>query len=753
MSDGRECYNDFIRAGFRVDNFQIVILGTADEALTQSVFAALPGLLRDHLPKIVPNHVNLGVEITGLLYIPATVNQIDDANKRRRTAMLLEDVNMLSTSLGAKHFNRIVAYQNIQYMSERFYPGLNEEERVEFLFQMLAHLFLVHEQGERFFDKIGSESGIFSLGAASVYYNREQHKSYELRRLTEKLLAEFKSAENADKGYSEVCAVEILTDEAVSAESVSNRLQEGCGSLNIDIRKMDEQADPHPVWDLFRSDLLPLYYRKFLRYMPARLMRFMQSLSYVLLARYADVIKRNRDEAVERMRMLIKGAYRRILIDPAARYATIAQLESFFEAAKTRLEKKRSEIEPLLREIVPVPDYLRNDYTKCMSGEEADKPSAIMDKIKLNLKREPIVLSLVVRCFLLGIMLVFTFVPLLHMLSPRIVNLGGATAIEWLGIPVLFFMPLIVEFFIKLRRHFKRLRRLKYRLLAANILAVNHRLSKLLTDGLHEFYNALESECDTQLKLLGEFRGMLSPRDFVCGETLLPQTMFNQPLMGGSFCGEKFIDDETTTEAAVRVSGGTLRISELRHDELTALLKTAFRSPAMAETADLGAGGDVRESAGRLVAALDSHFMPQLQIEATEDIGSMLRQLNGKVKTDVLVRMAGINGMLIYKKSANKPVLRIAVDTGTFAGMYIMQDSVTKDYAMLTTWQRLPAGIISQQVCNCTLEPLPELSFGDKLALYYGFYRKRDLAYTIAGIPVRIHRDEMDDLHHKIMEG
>ena len=178
VEDGRECYNGFTKAGYSINNFQIVILGAANERLSQTAFAPLPGLIRDYLPKIVSDHANLGVEVTGVLFIPSTINQLDDVHERERAAMLLEDVNMLSSTIGARHFNRVVAYQDVQYKGARFYPGLSEEERTELLFQILSHLFLIGERSERLFDKVGQESGVFSLGAASVYYSSEQPKSY-----------------------------------------------------------------------------------------------------------------------------------------------------------------------------------------------------------------------------------------------------------------------------------------------------------------------------------------------------------------------------------------------------------------------------------------------------------------------------------------------------------------------------------------------------------------------------------------------
>ena len=753
VADGRDCYNSFIKAGYPVNNFQIVILGAADEKLSQTVFAPLPGLIRDYLPRIVSDHANLGVEMTGILFVPSTINQLDDIHEREHAAMMLEDVNMLSETLGARHFNRVIAYQDVQYKGVRFYPGLSEEERTELLFQILSHLFLVGERSERLFDKIGQESGIFSLGAASVYYSSEQHKSYELKRLLDKLLAEFKEKANTDEEYAFKSVREILDENAVSPDSVSKRLTEGCGSLDIDLKKMLGEADPHPVWDLFRSDLIPAYYKKFLKYTPARLTRFMQSLSYVLRKGRADMIRKNRTNAAIGIKELLRSAYKKILLDKAAKYATISQLESFFKQAKEHLGELRTKVVLTLQEIVPVPDYLRHDYDKCLLDEEGNKPSAIMDKIRKNLKKEPIVLSVVVRCFLLGILLVFTIIPLLRVLSPKVINLGEIATIEWLWIPVIFFLPLIIAFFIKLRRHFKRIKRLKYRLLAATLLAVNKRLSQFLMDEEGAFYDELAAECSAQLKLLEKFRELLHSHDVKSGDLLIPETKFNQPLIGGAFCGEKLIDDESATEAEIRVGDESLRLSGLEKKDLLTLLKAAFCLPEALSAADLGDGQDVGGHAEELVGVFDGQFAPQLQITSADDIGSMLRLLDGKVNLEALVKMAGVNGMLFSKAKDNLAVVRITNAPGTFAECKVMSEPDTKDYALYTTWQKLSVGISAPLVCNCQLDTLPDLSFSDKLSLYYGYYRRKDLSYTLAGSPVRISRDDMDKLDKQIIGG
>lgn len=752
VSDGRNCYNTFIKEGYKVGNFQIVIFGTADEKFSQQVFAPLAGVLRDNLPRIIADHANLGVEITGVLFIPNTVNQIDNVQERTNVAMLLENLNMLNERLGARHFNHIVAYQDVQYKGVRFYPGLNPEQRTEFLYQILTNLFFVSEKSERLFDKIGSDNGIYSLGVASIYYNSEQHHAYELKHLLDKLIAEFKNEENFSQDYANKLVREVLKEDVLNTDEISARLREECSSTDVDLKKMEGEADPHPVWDLFRSDLIPSYYHKFLKYMPARLMAFMQSLSYILLTRFSGILRDNRKKAVGKFIPLLHSLHRKVFLDSSANYATIAQVESVFKAAKEYLTNKRESVKLVSHEIVPVPKYLRNDYDKCETAGESNKPSDIIENIKKNLKKEPIVLSLIVRCYLLGILLVFTIIPVLRVLSPKVINLGEIATIEWLWIPVLFFLPLIIEFFIKLRRHFKRIKRLKYRLLAATLLSVNKRLSKSLMEEQGTFYDELVKECDAQLELLAKFRESMKVPEATAGKGVIPQTTFNQPLLGGSFCGEKLLEEDSVSEAEIRVKDEVLRLSDLKSEDLIGLLKKSFRQPETLDTIDLSDDKEPPVHAEAFVSVLSKLFAPELLIHTAENAGAMLSLLGQNVNVSPWEKMAGVNGMLFSVSSNNKPVLRITNVPRMLEGMSIINDEATADYAILTCWQKIIPCIQSQLVCNCSLEQLPKLSFADKLSLYYGYYRQRDLAYALAGTPVRIPKEEMDKLDKELKE-
>lgn len=756
VSEGRTCNNHFIKAGYSRENFQIAILGAANEALTQSVFAPLPGLLRDAFPKIVADHSNLGIDITGFLFIPNTINQEDDTEKRQKAALLLESVNTLTERLEGSHFSRVVAYQDVQNVSNLFYPGLTTEQRTELLFQMLVSQYYCSEQSDSVFDSLASGGGVFSLGTASIHYDSVQHCRFALCQLIQKLLDTFKDKDLADSEYSRNHVKSMFDSAPIDADTVEKTLRGGCNSADVDLRKMDAEADPHPVWDLFCSDLFPRYYRKYLKYMPARLVRYMQSLSYALLSKYSVIIRKNRKTVADTFCQMLKSHYRAIYKDEAARYATIAQMESFFAEVKNWVLEARKEVQQVLLEIVPIPRYLRNDYEKCQADEDGNSSSAILDKLKKNLKKEPVVLSLLVRCFLLGILLVFTIIPVLRVLSPNVINLGELATIEWLWIPVLFFLPLIIELFIKLRRHFKRIKRLKYRLLAVTLLHVNKQLSAFLYEEKLTLYDSVTEECDRQAERLSAFRDALSGEDdSESTASPLPVTSFNQDILDGEFCGQKMILDPTVIEASIVVKESKVRLSQLGTGDLASLLKRSFLEEEVVKAADLSDDAPVEVHAKDFVKAQEILYRPKLSINTASDIGSMLMLLGKDIDLSPLQKMAGVNGMLFSTPVDGSPMLRIQnVKTSLmFGNVKTSADDFIPDYAFLTNWKKLGNGFFSEAICNCSLEPLPDLSFADKLTLYYAYYRRRDLSYTLAGTPIRIPKEDMDKLDKQIIGG
>ena len=281
---------------------------------------------------------------------------------------------------------------------------------------------------------------------------------------------------------------------------------------------------------------------------------------------------------------------------------------------------------------------------------------------------------------------------------------------------------------------------------------MNKRLSKSLMEEQGTFYDELVKECDVQLELLAKFRESMKVPEATAGKGVIPETTFNQPLLGGSFCGEKLLEEDSLSEAEIRVKGEVLRLSCLKSEDLIGLLKNSFRQPETLDTIDLSDDKEPPVHAEAFVSVLSKLFAPELLIHTAESAGAMMSLLGQNVHVTPWEKMAAVNGMLFSVSSNNKPVLRITNVPQLLEEMSIVNDEATADYALLTYWQKIIPCIQSQLVCNCSLEQLPKLSFADKLSLYYGYYRQRDLAYSLAGTPVRIPKEEMDQLDKQLKE-
>lgn len=768
VKEGQQCFNRFSQAGYVMGNFQIAVLGNALEDTSIQLFAPLPGLIRDYFHRIAFGHANRGVEITGFLFVSGKINQLALVARREKIAMLLESVNLLASRQGgANNYDRVVAYQGTQYTGNRYYAELDESRRKELLFEYLCACYLGGSKAEKLFDRIdGGEGGLFALGAASAAYDSDHHKSLVLKMLLSPLLEQFKKdfeTGNHDDAYSRAAVPRAFRPERagdpepLEPDEISSRLQEGCNALDVDLRKMEGKANPHPVWDLFMTELFPSYYRKYLKYMPARVLSFLEHFSYTLTVKFSRTIRLNLARLDKAFRQRVRSLYARVFPDPGCPFATIAQMESVFKEADTYFGTFRAGVERQDLEIVPVPQYLRADYERSRvdAGEE-DNPAIdrLLDKFKKVLRNEPVILSDFVRCFLLGIVCVFTGIPVLRLLSPKVINLGEVARLEWIWVVVLFLLPVTIEFLFRVRRHFKRVKRLKYRMLATKLLAVNRQLSLFLYEQMDAFYAGLQKECTDQLARLGEFRSLLKAEG-PAAKMLLPTTLFNQPLLDGSFQSQALVRDSRSFEGLLLYDGRKVRVSDLAEDALLKLLRQAFNQRETAQAADLSErpADELPAAAAGLVAELSRSFLPQLSFQTADDMGLLLQLSGQKVDLQPLIRMAGLNGMLFSVSDQNKPVVKICHKPDSLDSVLAMADSKISDYIFWITWQRLSRKLDARAICHCDLRELPEPDFADKVALYYVYYRKKAPVYHLFDHVVKVDVKDMVAIDQLIEEG
>lgn len=763
LAEGKKCFNGIQQKGHAFSDFQVCIIGDVQDPLTRSVYHVLPSLLRDRRGAIFSSHVVRGFEVTGILYLSSTLHQEPSDKIRNSCALFLEELNTLSSELPGRNFNNLLVCQDVQFRDQRFYPQLKDDEVAHLVFQYIVTIFFCGHSERKIFD-YGNHSGrnIFSAGAASVYYNSGQHKEESLHTLLTGLIAEFKKDDRYDTDFSATMARSIFTDDLVSAGTVMDKVRQGCSSVEVDLKRMEEEADPHPVWDMFKSMLYTKYYLDFLKYLPARLVAFMETLSYYLRNKYGRRMLENVGRMKAALKEVLSQCEEKVLSDKRIKYPTLAQLTSFYEELKDHLNSRRKEICMQEADIIPVPEYLKKDYEHVRAGSRENTPKVIIDNLRKMLKSEPIVMSLSNRCFFLGIMLVFTLLPVLDVLSPGVINVGDVMEYKWIWIPVIFLLPFFVEFVIRLRRHFLRVRREKYRLLASILYEINLELAKRQMTLADQVYVDLLDECDRHMAKIEDIRKHLSVAEQENIPLALPETMFNQSLTKGSFMDRKLLSDESAVEAKVHLEKEDKRISQLSSDDNLYLLKVFCSDTDNLGIARIGCPYEEPQlisASEAFNASLKAMLGGKLLLKAFRNTGSMLMNLKDAFDLDAFRKMAGMNGMLVSGAGKDVKVLRttedevrrVFPDTVGYSTA-CCPENCTEPFIFLSAVQELAEGLKSNALCNVHGLDVSEMNFALLMTMYYAYYREMNLSFSLAGRPVPVTKNELSVLE-KTMGG
>jgi hypothetical protein len=230
------------------------------------------------------------------------------------------------------------------------------------------------------------------------------------------------------------------------------------------------------------------------------------------------------------------------------------------------------------------------------------------------------------------------------------------------------------------------------------------------------------------------------------GDLLIPCTLFNQPLFGGTFQDERMVSDQNVPNVNIHVGNDYLHISELQVQNYLFLLKMLFKEKSEAIVA-LASG-----EKALIIAAFREFLKPRLLIETSASLGMMLSQLGNRFSLIPLLKMAGLNGMLAPSPSVMPPVCKMTEAPASLCEAWsVIDDPSIPDFALVTTYKKL-TGIQSEIVCHCSLDPLPTLTIADKLSLYYRYFRRQEIDYAIAGHQLCISSDEMSVLDEKVKQ-
>ncbi|MDR1161706.1 MAG: hypothetical protein LBK45_05150 [Tannerellaceae bacterium] len=738
---GRACYEFFQQEGYVISNFQICIVGNAAEERTRSSFQLLPALLRELIPSIQGEYVHHGVEIAGLLLASYKLLYLP-GEERSQCALFLEELNTLTYELGNNYYNRIVIYQEIQRPDQRYYSELDSRQLQELLFQYLLHLYYIEKDKTKILDKQPA-NGFYALGVASLYYDSGEHKEATLYKLLVKMITELKDPENLSVEQAEAFALEKFPRERIAGDEILKKLQAGCNGPGIDIRDLEGEPDPHPVWHFNRVKLYLSYYLDYLAYLPARASGFTRMYARLLSGKLLLKIQKNREEAFEKTKSILQQ-FGELFSCPYIRFTTFAQVKEALNVLKRRLEEEKKKIEARSlheqKEIVDVPAYLKTYYDACKAEPEQYSEKELLNRMKATLQSEPTLLSLLSRCFLLGTVSIFVVIPLLREISPFLIDLGDVAKHEVLWIVFFFFLPFVL-YGMRFRRRFLFVRKQKRIVLARALVSVQAKASVALYSEAKTFYDQMIQACDDTWKQYEIVMENITAHKTDRPRLDIPATLFHQPLIEGAFENRNVLMDEKAIELEVVFRNSLKKVSSLIKDDYLNLLKELFTDPDHSPL------------------LIDSKQFKELTgeklIQCRER--NISRLLNDVIKKDArslditpLVSMAGINGIITATTDKKGMIIRcpekiIALFDTSLPEWQEDTAYRTEPCLFVTIWCKAENKLNIKQFCN--KEELdsfhPEkIPFSTLLTCLFAQYKQKNNRYGVAGkkVPVAMER-------------
>ena len=767
ISKGRNCYDFFQDKGFTINNLQVCIIGTATEQVTRTTFHLIPSMLREFMSSIQSEYVHRGIEITGLLYVPHNMNHAPE-RERAECALFIEEMNTIVEKLDVDTYSRIVVCQNIQRPDNgaRFYSELNEEQQTAYIFQLLLHIYYQDEKQTKIFDSRGLDrTGYYSLGAASIYYDSREHKEQKALALLARLTEMVKDPSYVFEDDTENMVTSRFPKASIAAETTLERLKENCQGLNVDLKTLEAQPNPHPINDFYKAGLYVSYYMDYLKFMPARALEFVRLYSYMLTKKLFGQIKENKLRLKEHFDTILKQ-YNMIFAEEDYKYPTFPQLKAALEELKKRFGKEKEQVERVLvreeQAVFEIPEYLSVYFNKFKSEDTETSLKDIAEKMKEKLKWEPTVMSTLNRSFLLGTVMVFVLLPLLSHLSPFIINLGDVDKYSYLWIGVIFLLPFAYQLFVRLHRHFLSICNSKRMMLAKSLVEVRQKTSAMLCREAADFYAMMIKACDDEIKKYQAIEDNLSVKRQRESNAELPHTFFNQPLIDGSFGGKKMLLKDDVMGDDIVLNGMTMSLSKFRDNDYFNLLNGIFKNP---DTYLFSVTGEdeaaIEQKITLTLEKIRSLLYEKLKIDDEQCLTKVINEIQQKddkaVELIPLFRMAGVNGVITDSASERGYVIRsynklLHLPKEASDAIYFENDKDAKPFVFVTTWSRpYPNKLSAKAICDTqaslSKEPLP---FSTMLTCLYAQYKKKDNNYCVAGIKTPITTDELRQLESNI---
>lgn len=564
----------------------IVVLGDITEDFTRIVFPAIAGLLQKEKGRILPHHIHQGMEVIGMLYIPSDINT-REVNIRKSMQRTLREIDVQNRVNDIRGYDHMMFYQDVQNRTECSYPILNDEQLASYLVQCLVHLYLACNDSHPLLSGTTSADVFyFSMGATSVHYDTDNEDRKGRQILATEFIKNLKSEGDNEK---ETQDLDIIKGDEYGPESFF----ESSHISKLTCDELDEEVpSPHPVYDYLAKYLKRYYYNLYLRFFTENMMRHIVSqiedCTRTQLESISTHSKRRFVDAQKHISERLFDIFGKI----SANDGGIPTIARKFKDMQDCLSGKRADIQRVLernfwrkieeqhisKQIIDRFTEYHDAYVNDLKNKTGGTNQLEMKKqavVELNgvLSAESTMLSRICRTILLGIMCALALVPVLNMLSPHIINLGKVRRNGELWTIGLFLIPIFFQF-ISYWRYNRNKKRAVNNLKAMYLHDAYARVANRIESEVNLFYDKMIAisdkyinRCDGICKELG--KGMKEEK---VGAPLFPESMFNQPLVGGKFANELLLPEKEADDAEVRINYIRYKLSELTKSDYFLLI-------------------------------------------------------------------------------------------------------------------------------------------------------------------------------------
>lgn len=567
----------------------VCVLGDATEEYTLKFFSSTAAIVKREKGRIIPGHIHQGINILGMLYVPSDIHN-SDFNKRQSVLRCLKELDVQHKVNLAAGYDRIMLYQDTQRRTAKFYPLLDYEQRLDYLFQCLVHLYFACDTTHPLIDSNGSgEDFFFSMGVGSLYYDTNEQDEKDLIMVGNRIFSTIKEKGTADALDHEVNLYDVRL---LSAEHLFDILQinfEDIPSISsLKIRK----PSPHPINDFKDKGLIRYFYKNYLKRYPSNVLKEIISKMSESTTDSLEMINVRMQDYYDQTEEQLRKNCRNIIrneISPEVGCLSLltSKLAKLRETVSRLRPDVRDEAESELWkkiETQKVPSRLHDAFLEYhnsfMQDEENTQASAcdekkaqVMEELTGILSWESTLLSSIGRSFLAGIVLVFAIMPVLETLSPNIINIGNIRNWSFLWAAIIFLIPFIVKY-VKLLKYYHKIKFLCNKLIAFYLHDKYARLINRAKNQIYDFYRKFTNLCEEYEKrceLIIEEPSMLSE---VQAYTLeLPKTMFNQPVIDGNCCGIRLFPDSEMNKNLLNVRGNVVRVDKVSKKQSYAIVQ------------------------------------------------------------------------------------------------------------------------------------------------------------------------------------